>query len=306
MKKAQIRFRLLLLSLVALAAVGCSTTVFNNFVDERIPQNASNIYTFSFAADLPFGNLVEESLKAKIVIDGETYPMQPTPDNSRIFTFDYQMPPGVNEVRYYYILEYDYINQGNQGSNTRYSTHENYGRPFVARLINRYPIQLVSSRGHVGDEIAVVGTGFSELDTVFVGGMEADTFFNSPNSIDFLVPPLGPGRSYNVTLQTAAGELQMGTFRVDAGSLTVSPGSVTLTSGDVTQLTFQIDGEAPSAGLPIAVTTDIPESVILPEVVIPAGYSSTVVTLEGGEPGTGHLYVEVPGYSMQTVDLTVE
>lgn len=306
MKIAQIRFRLISLALLALATVGCSTSIFNNFVDERIPQNASNIYTFSFAADIPFGNLIEESLEAEIVINGETHAMQPAPNNSHIFTYDYAMPAGVREVRYYYVLRYDYINQGKKGSNERFSTHENYGRPYIARLINRYPIQLVSSRGHVGDEIAVVGTGFSELDTVMVGDAEAETTFHSPNSIDFLVPPLGAGRSYNVSLQTADGELDMGTFRVDAGNLTVTPESVTLASGDVTQLTFVIDGEAPSAGLPIAVTTDIPASVIMPEVVIPGGYSSTVVTLEGGEPGSGELYVEVPGYSLQTIDLTVE
>lgn len=305
MKKAQTRFRLYILAALALAGSGC-TSVFNNFVDDRIPQNASNIYTFSFSANLPAGNVLDESIRAYLVINEETLEMERTPENPRIFTYDYRMPPGQVEVRYYYFLEYEYVNQGSRGANVRYSTEEFYGRPYTARLINRYPIQLVSSRGRVGDEIAVVGTGFSELDTIYVGGIQAETTFNSRNSIDFQVPALDPGRSYDVVLNTATGDLQMGTFRVDGSALRVSPGRVQLLSGDVTQLTFQIDGVAPSSGLSISVTTNVPESIILPEVVIPAGYSSAVVTVEGGAPGSGQLYAEAPGFAMQTVNVTVE
>lgn len=306
MKKAQTRFRLLLVALLALVATGCTTHVFNNFVDERIPQNASNIYTFSFAAQLPAGNIVEDSLRAYLVINEETYQMERAPQNPRIFTYDYRLPPGQVEVRYYYYIEYEYVNQGARGSTVRYSTEEYYGRPYAARLINRYPIQLISSRGRVGDEIAVVGSGFSELDTIYVGGVAAETTFNSPHSIDFQVPSLDPGQAYDVVLQTASGELSMGTFRVDGSALRVSPGRVRLAAGDVTQLTFQIDSVAPSGGLPITVSSNIPQSILLPEVSIPAGYSSTVVTIEAGSPGSGQIYVEAPGFAMQTVNVTVE
>lgn len=306
MKKAQIRFRVLLVAVAMVFLAGCQSTMFKNFVDEEIPQNASNIYTFSFAADIPFGNLVKDSLVAKIAIGGREYVMTPSPENPYIFTFDYKMPPGQSEVRYYYILEYDYINTGTKNSAVRYSTHENYGRPFVARLINRYSIQLISSRGHVGDAIAVVGTGFSQLDKVAIGGIEAKTVFHSPQSLDFVVPQLESGKSYNVILHTSTADLQLGTFRVDAGELVVSPTVVTLASGDATQVVFQINGVAPTGGLPVDVTTDVPASVIVPEVVIPEGYSSTVVPIEGGEPGSGSLYVQVPGYGMQTISVTVE
>jgi hypothetical protein len=306
MKKAQIRFRVLLVAVAMLFVAGCQSTMFTNFVDEEVPQNASNIYTFSFAADIPFGNLVDDSLVAKIAIGGEEYVMTPSPENPRIFTFDYKMPAGVTEVRYFYILEYDYINNGSKGTSVRYSTRENYGRPFVARLINRYPIQLISTRGHVSDRIAVVGTGFSQLDTVVVGGVAAETIFHSPQSLDFVVPSLNPGQSYNVVLQTSTADLSLGTFRVDAGDLMVDPASIRVASGDVTQILFRIQGIAPRGGIPVEVTTDVPASVILPEVVIPEGYRSTTVTFEGGEPGKGTLYIEVPGYGSQSVPVTIE
>lgn len=306
MKKVQIRFRLGIAALAAVLLSGCQSAIFNNFVDEQVPQNASNIYTFSFAADLPFGNLVKNTVVAKLVIGEEEFVMSPSPENPFIFTHDYRLPAGVSEVRYYYILEYDYINQGSRGSTKRFSTHENYGRPFIARLINRYPIQIISSRGFVGDKIPVVGTGFSALDRVMVGGVPSETTFYSPQSLDFRVPPLDPGHIYDVVLQTSQGPLQMGSFRVDAGELTVSPASVRVASGDVTQLVFRINGVAPAGGIPVRVTTDAPAVVILPEVTIPAGFSSTVVTLEGGERGQTTLTVQMQGYPAQIVRVTVD
>ncbi len=305
MKKAQTRFYLLLVAMLGFIASGC-TTVFNNLVDERIPQNASNIYTFSFAANLPMGNIVDESMRAYLVINEDVVRMERDPANPRVFSVDYQIPRGQAEVRYYYQLEYDYVNQGARGSTVRYSTEEYYGRPYTARLINRYPIQLVSSRGRVGDEIGVVGSGFSELDTVLVDGIEAETIFHSRLSLDFIVPPLTPDRSYQVILQTSGGDLPLGSFRVDGSTLEVNPSRVQVASGDVTQLSFRIEGVAPSAGLPITVTTDIPESVIMPEVRIPGGFSSTVVTIEGGQPGRGKLFVEAPGFGMRTIDIVVD
>ncbi len=305
MKTAQSRIGLIFFVLGSLFLVGCGTK-FNNLVDERIPQNASDIYTFSFHASTRMTNVIKGTEQAYLVINGEKLPMQKAPGDRLLFTYDYKFPAGVNEVRYYYELHFDYNNAGITRSTVTYSTHENYGRPYTARLINRYPIQLVSNRGRVGDSIALVGSGFTEMDVVRIGPERAQTNFRSPNAIDFVVPALDPNRSYPVVLETATGDLETGSFRVDEGSLTISPASLTLTSGDVAQLSFRIDGQAPAGGYRINVTTDVPTSVIIPEVMIPAGSSSAAVIIEGGAAGAGTLYVEAPGYGTREIPVTVQ
>ncbi|MFP4283446.1 MAG: IPT/TIG domain-containing protein [Opitutales bacterium] len=305
MKIAQSRLSLIWAGLAIVFLSGCGST-FHNLTDERIPQNASNIYTFSFKADFLSANVDKESAVAYLVINGETLLMDRLEGRELVFVYDYPFPPGVNELRYYYQLDYEYTNAGIVGEKTIYSTDENYGRPFLARLTNRYPIQLVSSRGRVGDRIAVVGSGFSEFDAVRVGESTAETRFRSPNSLEFIVPPLDAGRSYPVVLEAAGGDLEMGSFRVDQGALRVSPDTIDISSGDPTQLTFMIDGEAPSGGFSIDVTTDVPESVIMPEVTIPAGSRSVSIIIEGGAPGQGQLVVEAPGFGTQTIPVRVD
>ena len=304
MRIAQPPFGLFVFALVTFLLTGCGS-VFNNLVDERIPENASNIYTFSFQAKSYLKNVVPGTEQARLVINGEVILMRRVEGKEMIFTADYQFPPNVSEVRYYYELEYEYTNAGFRGETIKYSTHDNYGRPYVARLINRYPIQLVSIRGRAGDSIDVVGSGFSEMDQVYVGGAEAETVFKDGNSLEFIVPPIEAGRAYPVVLDTPGGQLQLGSFKVDEGALQVIPASIEVASGDVTQVTFQIDGVAPSGGFFINVTTDVPTSVIMPEVVIPAGARSTSVIIEGGTAGSGRLFVEASGFGAKQVPIRV-
>lgn len=304
MKIAQSRFGLLLLALGLLLFVGCGS-VFNNLVDIRVPQNASNIYTFSFQAKSYFKNVVPDTELARLVINGETIPMQKVEGERMTFTADYQFPAGVSEVRYYYELEYEYTNAGFRDRTIKYSTHDNYGRPYVARLINRYPIQLLSSRGRSGDRIDVVGSGFSEMDSVWIGSAEAETTFRDSNSLEFIVPQLPSGKTYAAAIETAGGMLELGNFKVDQGALQVFPGAIELASGDVVQMTFQIEGEAPSSGFPIRVTTDIPSSIIMPEVVIPPGARSATVMVEGAAKGSGQLYIEAAGFGTRQIPVRI-
>src|SRR5690606_1592470 len=148
--------------------------------------------------------------------------------------------------------------------------------------------------------------GFNREDKVMVGGVPAVSQVESPTSLAFFVPSLPEGRSYNVTVLGATGELAAGSIRVDASSIRVSPGSLDLRSGQSRPLVFSISTPAPPGGLLVNVTTDVPDSVIMPEVIVPAGERSTSVNVEGGEPGSGNLYVEVDGYSDITVPITVE
>lgn len=296
-----------ILSLIGVALLaGCQSRVFNNYTPTLIPQNASGLYTFSFSANLPVGSgAIAGTERAEIVINGETFPMQAVPGNPRTFRFDYQMPAGLAEARYYFILHFDTVQNGVRRTVTRFSTQD-AGRIFTAELITRFAIQLVNERGPVGSTIALVGNGFTSEDVVFLDGNPAPTIVRSPNSIEFTVPPLPAGRSYTAVVRTPSGDLPVGSFRIDAGRITVRPGSLQLSAGDADMLVFGIDFPAPVGGLRLDVTTDIPASIIMPEVVIPAGSRSVSASVEGAAPGTGSLFIEAPGFSPLTLPVRVD
>jgi hypothetical protein len=67
-----------------------------------------------------------------------------------------------------------------------------------------------------------------------------------------------------------------------------------------------MDHPAPSGGLYLNVTTDIPNSVIMPEVIIPEAARTVSISIQGGEPGTGSLYVQGAGMNELVIPITVQ
>lgn len=293
--KIQATSNILFLASAMLFFAGCSRN-FQDFTPDRIPQNPSGIYTFSFSTDLPTSNRIEGSERAQIVINGETHEMVRSRQDALTFTYDYKMPPGISEARYYYVISWDYRSAGSIRTATRYSTVED-GEIYTARLINRYPIQMVNDRGPAGASIPIVGNGFSSQDVVVVGGVEALTTIHSPNSLEFVVPSLASGRDYPVILRTGSGDLSAGHFRIDEASLRVQPQEIFLLSGQTDFLIIETDNQAPLGGLLIDARTDVPDSIIMPEIVMPEGARSVNVNVTGGEPGSGVLVLTVPGYA---------
>ena len=72
--------------------------------------------------------------------------------------------------------------------------------------------------------------------------------------------------------------------------MSVAPASLNLRTGDRAMLTFTLPNPAPPGGTLLDVATDVPESIIMPEVIVPQGQSYVGVTVEGGKPGTGSLF----------------
>lgn len=150
-----------------------------------------------------------------------------------------------------------------------------------------------------------MGSGFTAGDGVVVGGVEARTQFFSANSLEFYVPALAPAQVYNVVLRTPTGELNVGGFRVDPSVMTVAPGAVDLASGQSTTLVFTSSAPAPAGGQVLEVTTDVPQSIIMSEVVMPEGATTVEATLTGGTPGSGKLFVTGAGFGEVEIPVTV-
>lgn len=284
---AILRNTLFLLVLAALLS-GCATSI-QNLTSTRIPENPSNIYTISMTVENRDGAVVRDSFRPKIVIDGESYPMEPSDMDPMTFNFDYQMPRGRSQAAYYFIVEYDVQRTGVPRTRTMVSDLYNL------QLINRYIVRLQSDRAPIGQRVSLLGRGFFESDQVLIGGLEAQTRFRSGNELEFVVPPLQANRSYPVEVRSGRGILPVGMFRIDESTLEVNRDAVQLGVGDSDIMVFQIDFEAPVGGVLVDVTTNIPRSIIMPEVIIREGETQTSVRIEGARPGRGFLYANVPG-----------
>ena len=283
------RFCLSLALVLGLALLtGCEEVKITNLTPTSLPVNPSQTYTFS------------ARIKPKIIIDGQSHPMLPSPLGQDIYEFDYQIPAGRSDVAYYYLVNFDVNFDHKQ------STRETYTGLQHATLASRYVLSLEASRGPVGARLGVLGRGFTPQDVVYVGGTPARTVYESPNAVSFFVPALPPARNYDVVLNGANGTQAVGTFRVDAASLSVMPTALNLRSGERQTLVFTTPQPAPGGGLLLDVTTDVPESIIMPEVIVPAGSSTVSVTVEGGLPGSGQLFLRGYGAGEITIPITVQ
>ena len=85
----------------------------------------------------------------------------------------------------------------------------------------------------------------------------------------------------------------------------IEPDSVEVMKGE--KVSFTVETNAPVAtDLYVNVTTDIPNSVIMPEVIIKAGETSATVEIEGGDAGKGSLFVNAQGYDEVNVPIEVQ
>jgi hypothetical protein len=296
--------RKILVWLAALAGLallaGCGAITLTNLTPNSMPENPSQIYTFSLRVTPRTNTIPPASIAPHIIIDGQNHAMKKSPMGEGLYDFEYRLPAGRNEIAYYYLVNYNI--EGNNTSNPG----EAYTDVNRVQVVNRYVLSLGGvNRGPVGARIGVLGRGFTAGDTIHFDGQPARTTFESPTSISFYVPGLEANRNYQVTLNSAAGNSPVGTFRIDPSEVTVFPTTLALRTGGRQLLTFTIPNPAPPGGTLLDVTTDIPDSVIMPEVLVPAGSTTASVTVEGGRPGTGNLFLKGYGSGEVVISVTV-
>lgn len=278
-----------------LLLAGCNLTI-TNLTPDTIRANPSQIYTIT-ASFRPGSQVEPSSIKPRIIIDGQAHPMTHNANAADIWEFDYQFPAGRSSASYYFICDY----------NTKGSTEgsaEVYSELQTLTITGRYVVVPEASRAPVGSRVSILGAGFTTSDIVYFDTMPTRTVFESPSSLSFFVPAVAPNHSYKITVRGGAGALDAGTFRVDAISFTVSPTALFIRSGEQQALTFTIPQPAPAGGMLIEVQTDIAESVIMPEVIVPANATSVTIPVQGGKPGTGSLFFRSSA-GESTVSVTV-
>ncbi len=304
---------------LSLSLTGCHSPAITNLTPQTLPENPSQIYSISARIAPRDSGYVAGTLHPCVVIDGQSLVLKKSSLGDDIYEIDYQVPAGRGELKYYFQINYQ--SQNNSGLT---SAREDYTPVQTAQILGRYVLSdaIEANRGPVGALIGINGRGFTPNDIVYFDETPVRTVFESARSIGFYVPGLEANRNYRVTVGSGSGKTPVGTFRIDgpmgsdssstgfsaqgSGALMVSPTVLNLKKGEKTALTFTSPVSATSGGLLIDVTTDVPQSVIMPEVLIPQGSNMVTITIEGGRPGTGNLFIKGPGVKELTVPITVK
>lgn len=276
---------------------GCETVSLTDLTPKTMVENPSNIYTFTLR--VKSGSSSVTGLDPRIVVDGQNHGMKKSPLGEGLYDFEYQVPAGRDRLAYYFLVNYSVEGNG------VLTPQEAYTQVSQVAIENRYVTRLQVNRGPVGALVSVSGRGFTPQDTIQFDGTSVRTVLVSPNELNFFVPPLDAGRTYQVLIRGTAANTDVGVFRIDPTNVTVSPASLTLRTGERQPLTFTLANPAPAGGTLLDVTTDIPDSVIMPEVIAKPGQTSVTVTVEGGRAGTGSLFLKGFGSGEITIPVTV-
>ena len=281
-----------------LLLVGCNITI-TNLTSDQLRENPSQLYTITARVTPTSRDLDRSSIQVSAVIDGQNLLMRKSALTNDVYEYDYHLPVSRDEAAYYILVRYRF------NSSSPSNHYEAYSEIYHFKVVRRYTLPLEANRGPVGARVSVGGRGFTPQDVVYLDTTPARTVYESPSSISFFVPPVQPNRNYNVAVSGGGATLSVGVFRADATGVTVSPTSLTLHCGEQQTMEFTIPNNAPQGGLLLDVTTDIPESVIMPEIVVPEGANNVVITVQGGKPGAGALYLKGFGQGEITIPVAV-
>ena len=310
-----IKYFIVILSLFFLNSCKQALT---NLTPKTVDENPSNIYTLTLQVNPENKSWDRSTIRVTVTIDGESFAMKRQPIKGYHYAFDYTLPPNRSSAKYYFSTYYQnskaYRLLENPGNLLRKESEKikpqtervEFSPLYDLKVSNRYIITLESKRGPVGSQIPVIGRGFNRSDQIVFDGDRIPTNYYSPNALSFTVPPKEANRSYTIYLESEYGNLSMDSFLVDPSVLQVLPNSLEYQTGEKGVIVFTIPFEAPSKGLSILVTTDIPKSIIMPEVLIPEGQRSTRVPIVADQAGTGYLYISALGFIEEKIPLTVK
>jgi hypothetical protein len=283
---------------VAMGLVGCAEENICNMTPQVMPQNQSHRYTLTLGVRNSDGDIVQRSIRPYVVVDGERHEMQKHPDGNNIFVYDHPFYD-LGTIPYYFELLYEVNRHG--------SIREKIAKSelYHTTITNKYIFALDANRGPVGAKVNIVGCGLGKGDRVRVGGRIVASNWLSTGAIEFAVPPMECDCDYEVYLLSNRREFFAGTFFIDPSNLRCSSDFIRLDNGESQRLVFMLDQPAPAEGIDLDITTDIPSSIIMPEVRLSGGERTVGVSIRGGEESAkGMLFVAAKGF--RSLEIPVE
>lgn len=289
----------IILLMVATFLAGCAEENICNMTPSVMPQNQSYLYTITMGVHGFNGDILQKSMRPYVIIDGTKHEMQKHPDGNNVFVYDYRFHD-IGTIPYYFELTYEI--------NRRGTTRERVAKSelYTATVTNKYIFALDANRGPIGARVSIVGCGLSRSDQVRLGERIIPAHFLSSGAIEFIVPPMECDQEYEVFLLSNRKEFLAGTFFIDRSNLYCSSDFIRLDNGETQRLVFMLDQGAPTDGLPLDVTTDIPNSIIMPEVHFMPGERTVSVNIKGSDKSAkGTLFVSAKGFTSLEIPLEI-
>ncbi|MDR2576832.1 MAG: IPT/TIG domain-containing protein [Puniceicoccales bacterium] len=275
----------------------CSHVSVQNTTPRIMATNAAETYPLSMRFHVRSGDVDRETVRAKVIVDGKARGMRRSGFDAYIY--EYAMPKDHSNISYYFDIDYVQRHEtGNRPKSCKSNT-------FTLELSNRYVLGLDSTRGTPGTRITVIGRGFGKDDVVMVGSVPAETHFESATALQFFVPALPSGSGYLLTIANEDGSIPAGKFRIDSGSISAVPRNVDLHVGERVNIVLTASAAAPEHGLPVDITTDIPDAICVEDTSIPRGRCSINFMVEGVAPAEGTFFVNVEGFRTLAIPICV-
>ncbi|MDR2628874.1 MAG: IPT/TIG domain-containing protein [Puniceicoccales bacterium] len=275
---------------------GCNSMIMNN-TPSQIPQNGSEIYTIAMSINPNGTHSIPNSYSARIIVDGEVHKMDKNSDFE--YSYDYARSADQHKVNYYYEIDYKKKVNGNVRQESKRS------KLYSLTIVNRYVVGFESNRGVPGSTVTLLGRGFEKGDYIEIDDVPCETTFISSNSLSFVVPILGNDSKHHAKLVSDNGDIGLGIFYIDRVSFHTNLSSISLESGEKQILVITINFDAPQEGIVVDATTNVPDSVIMKDIFIPAGARSTSVVIRGGIAGSGMLYLTAEGFEELKIPVEV-
>lgn len=285
--------------LLVLSLAGCSKTLTNVTPDDA-QRNPSNLYRFTTQCNIRMNKVIPETLKLSLVIDGEKFPLKAYDLTPSFYYYDHFLDATRTDAKYFFEACYVINNCGKKIERCDKTPLAKF------KIREHFCSCLGGERAPISAEVKVLGQGFTAGDLVQVGEYNAVTHFISENVISFQVPNVETGKFYPVYFVSNGEKNFIGNLLIDQGLLSVDTDSIELNTGDKEEIVILSSMKAGNGGLYVNVTTDIPNSVIMPEVVIPEGEDSVAVEIEGGDAGEGHLYISAKGFNEIELPIVVQ
>jgi hypothetical protein len=276
---------------------GCAHVHIKNVTPEVLPVNASGVYSIAMDFSVMSSGVNERSMIARVCVDGRMMPMCRVSRGH--YAYEYRMPADRTSVPYFF--EVNYSRQTEAGLQHICEKSPTYR----LSLSDHYALGMDTQRGTPGTVVTVIGRGFREGDTVYVDNQPVETKLVSPTAIRFCIPPLAADRPYTVELANAQETLPVGKIFIDRGIIRTSPRALEIPRGKAVELVISLSSQAPGDGVEIDVTTDIPDAIFVPDVVVRGGKNSTTAMLEGAESARGTLFLRADGFMETAVPVVI-
>ena len=98
--------RIWLVFLIPLFLSGCAS--FTNLTPSKLPRNPNGLYPFEVAWQTKQQSLRRDSIRAYVIMDLESYPMQPTQVVKNRWETLVPIPASKRSISYRYKFDYDY------------------------------------------------------------------------------------------------------------------------------------------------------------------------------------------------------